>query len=151
VSNHIVREAGASRPASAALPRQCPAREGRGSSDATGANRPPPFPAEDQVVSSHPPHAFLSGRHQFPIALRGLGPRTACRRRTLETGEKVVTTSVVDSPSVGGGSTDRAHLRSDLYSSRQCGHFGTYPAQLPTEVMRLWRQSLYHGDIPTGL
>lgn len=38
------------------------------------------------------PHASLSGisRLQLPIPLRGLGPRTACRRCALETVEKVV-------------------------------------------------------------
>ena len=41
------------------------------------------------------PHASLSGisRLQLPIPLRGLGPRTACRRCALEAVEKIVTGS----------------------------------------------------------
>jgi hypothetical protein len=51
--------------------------------DALGANRPPPFPAEDQVVALAPLHAFLSGtsRLQLSIPLRGPGPRRRVERR----------------------------------------------------------------------
>jgi len=47
--------------------------------DAPGANQPPPFPAEDLVVTLALPYAFLSGtsRLQFSICSHGLGPRMA--------------------------------------------------------------------------
>jgi hypothetical protein len=48
-----------------------------------------------------PDHAFLSGTSslQFSTSLRGLGPHMACRRRTLETVEKIVTGTIPMIPS----------------------------------------------------
>ena len=98
---------GTGRPASARRARQRSAR-GRCSADATGANRPPPFPTEDLVVTL----ALLSGtpRLQLSIPLRGLGPRTACQRRALEPVEEVATTSAALTIT-GDGSTDRSLRR----------------------------------------
>jgi hypothetical protein len=68
-SNHIPSEAGPVALRRPPCPVSAPAREGRGSADATGANRPPPFPAEDQVVTLALPHAFLSGTTRSALDL----------------------------------------------------------------------------------
>jgi hypothetical protein len=57
---------GASRRASAARPVSAPAREGRAKPNAPGADRPPTFPAEVQVVMLALAHAFLSGTSRLP-------------------------------------------------------------------------------------
>ena len=63
---------------------------------ATGADRPRPFPAADQVVTLALDHALISGtpRLQLTIPLRGLGPRSARRRCALEKIVKKVVTGI---------------------------------------------------------
>jgi hypothetical protein len=73
-SNHVLREAGQS-PGVGGAPRALPRGRAR-QTDAPGGEKPPSFPAEDQVVKLALHHAFVSGtsRLQLPIPLRGLSP-----------------------------------------------------------------------------
>lgn len=163
-SNHIPREAGPVARRRPPCPVSAPAREGRGSADATGANRSLLIPRWVLVVMLVLHHAFLSGtpRLQFSIPLRGPGPGTACRRRALETVEKVVTGACrsclqrlrTDTASVGRSGLadpallDMAPVKADV-EEHMCGspvHVGVGPHDPVPPAADARRQRATHFD-----